>query len=270
MGFLPRQPGGADAAGDRFLSSVRRLREQESQGRGAGGAHEGHPEGLGRPQRFLDVAWLEVWQGREDLAGDPALARNEGRVRRVEEIDGAIHTGAVEACRKAARVVLTDAALYKHGLDYTNQFTNVYAGAPAFLRIYPDAELDRLLRESMREHMISDVPLGAFLSGGIDSPVAGHLLQKRGCVVRAVYFHSPPYTGARTRAKVEELAARLLSEGVSFSEVGGKRGVNSTELAAKLITQGAQAQAQRRLEERGQVAEIRRVGAQACAVYLSQ
>ena len=47
------------------------------------------------------------------------------------------------------------------------------------------------------------------LSGGIDSPVAGHLMQKRGCSLRAVYFHSPPYTGARTRAKVEQLAARL-------------------------------------------------------------
>jgi thiamine biosynthesis protein ThiI len=47
------------------------------------------------------------------------------------------------------------------------------------------------------------------LSGGIDSPVAGHLMQKRGCRLDALYFHSPPYTGARTRAKVEQLAARL-------------------------------------------------------------
>jgi len=47
------------------------------------------------------------------------------------------------------------------------------------------------------------------LSGGIDSPVAGHLMQKRGCRLDAVYFHSPPYTGARTRAKVEQLASRL-------------------------------------------------------------
>ena len=47
------------------------------------------------------------------------------------------------------------------------------------------------------------------LSGGIDSPVAGHLMQKRGCRLDALYFHSPPYTGARTRAKVEELATRL-------------------------------------------------------------
>jgi tRNA uracil 4-sulfurtransferase len=47
------------------------------------------------------------------------------------------------------------------------------------------------------------------LSGGIDSPVAGHLLQKRGCTLRAVYFHAFPYTGERTRAKVVRLAALL-------------------------------------------------------------
>lgn len=35
------------------------------------------------------------------------------------------------------------------------------------------------------------------LSGGIDSPIAGHLMQKRGCELVAIYFHSPP-TPART------------------------------------------------------------------------
>jgi thiamine biosynthesis protein ThiI len=47
------------------------------------------------------------------------------------------------------------------------------------------------------------------LSGGIDSPVAGHLMQKRGCTLAAVYFHSFPYTGERTRDKVARLAALL-------------------------------------------------------------
>ncbi len=47
------------------------------------------------------------------------------------------------------------------------------------------------------------------LSGGIDSPVAGHLMQKRGCVLHGIYFHSPPYTGPRTKDKVCELARKL-------------------------------------------------------------
>lgn len=59
------------------------------------------------------------------------------------------------------------------------------------------------------------LPVGAsgrvalLLSGGIDSPVAGHLMQKRGCTLHPIYFHSFPYTGDRTRAKVIQLAERL-------------------------------------------------------------
>src|SRR5262249_24525040 len=48
------------------------------------------------------------------------------------------------------------------------------------------------------------------LSGGIDSPVAGWLMQKRGCELGAVYFHSFPYTGDKTKEKVIALA-RLLA-----------------------------------------------------------
>ena len=47
------------------------------------------------------------------------------------------------------------------------------------------------------------------LSGGIDSPVAGYLAQKRGCELDAVYFHSPPFTGEETREKVETLGRVL-------------------------------------------------------------
>jgi len=49
------------------------------------------------------------------------------------------------------------------------------------------------------------------LSGGIDSPVAGFLMAKRGVDVTAVYFHSPPYTSERAKEKVCDLA-RTLSE----------------------------------------------------------
>lgn len=48
------------------------------------------------------------------------------------------------------------------------------------------------------------------LSGGIDSPVAGHLLSRRGCEILPVYFHSFPFTGDAAKEKVIDLA-RLLS-----------------------------------------------------------
>ena len=47
------------------------------------------------------------------------------------------------------------------------------------------------------------------LSGGIDSPVAGWLMMKRGCVLGATYFHSFPYTGEKTQDKVMRLAKLL-------------------------------------------------------------
>lgn len=44
------------------------------------------------------------------------------------------------------------------------------------------------------------------LSGGIDSPVAGWMIAKRGVKIEAVYFHSPPYTSERAKEKVVDLA----------------------------------------------------------------
>ncbi len=49
------------------------------------------------------------------------------------------------------------------------------------------------------------------LSGGIDSPVAGYMMSKRGVRIEAVYFHAPPYTSDRAKQKVVDLA-RLVSE----------------------------------------------------------
>ncbi len=44
------------------------------------------------------------------------------------------------------------------------------------------------------------------LSGGIDSPVAGYMIAKRGVTLEATYFHAPPYTSERAKQKVVDLA----------------------------------------------------------------
>ena len=44
------------------------------------------------------------------------------------------------------------------------------------------------------------------LSGGIDSPVAGYMISKRGVGLSATYFHAPPYTSERAKQKVVDLA----------------------------------------------------------------
>ena len=59
------------------------------------------------------------------------------------------------------------------------------------------------------------LPLGSagkallLLSGGIDSPVAGYLMAKRGLKLEAVHFHSYPYTSEQAKEKVIELGRKL-------------------------------------------------------------
>ncbi|MBI5479825.1 MAG: tRNA 4-thiouridine(8) synthase ThiI [Deltaproteobacteria bacterium] len=82
----------------------------------------------------------------------------------------------------------------------------------------------------------------ALVSGGIDSPVAAWLAMKRGCEVEAVYFHSFPYTGDRTKEKVRDLC-RVISAWhgpmtlwvVHFTDVQkALRGAGPAELAVVL------------------------------------
>lgn len=51
------------------------------------------------------------------------------------------------------------------------------------------------------------------LSGGIDSPVAAYLLAKRGAVIEAIHFQSPPYTSERAKQKVIDLCRKIQSFG---------------------------------------------------------
>ncbi len=85
----------------------------------------------------------------------------------------------------------------------------------------PDIQLNVEVREKI--YLYSEVipgpgglPLGTngkamlLLSGGIDSPVAGYMIAKRGVHIDAVYFHAPPYTSERAKQKVVDLA-KLIS-----------------------------------------------------------
>ncbi|WP_346871340.1 tRNA uracil 4-sulfurtransferase ThiI [Clostridium sp. UBA5119] len=68
---------------------------------------------------------------------------------------------------------------------------------------------------SKRVRAVGGMPYGTngstmlMLSGGIDSPVAGYLMARRGVELNAIYFHSHPYTSERAKEKVKDLA-RLL------------------------------------------------------------
>ncbi|MBR4210077.1 MAG: tRNA 4-thiouridine(8) synthase ThiI [Lachnospiraceae bacterium] len=85
---------------------------------------------------------------------------------------------------------------------------------------HPDILLQVELREKVNiySHTIpgpGGMPVGTngramlLLSGGIDSPVAGYMIAKRGVVIDAVYFHAPPYTSERAKQKVVDLAKQV-------------------------------------------------------------
>lgn len=81
----------------------------------------------------------------------------------------------------------------------------------------PDFILHIEVREDINIYSISipgpgGMPYGTngkgmlLLSGGIDSPVAGIMIAKRGVLIDACYFHAPPYTSDRAKQKVIDLA----------------------------------------------------------------
>ena len=100
----------------------------------------------------------------------------------------------------------------------------------AILNAYPEMhvdvhEPDIMLNIEVREKIYiysetipgpGGMPVGTggkamlLLSGGIDSPVAGYMIAKRGVKLDAVYFNAPPYTSERAKQKVIDLA-RIVS-----------------------------------------------------------
>ena len=81
----------------------------------------------------------------------------------------------------------------------------------------PDVMLHIEIREMIYVYSVvidgpGGLPIGTngkgmlLLSGGIDSPVAGYMISKRGVKIDAVYFHAPPYTSDRAKQKVVDLA----------------------------------------------------------------
>lgn len=94
------------------------------------------------------------------------------------------------------------------------------------LQAYPELSVDVhhpdvMLRVEIRDQVYiyseeipgpGGMPVGTngkamlLLSGGIDSPVAGYMIAKRGVRLDATYFHAPPYTSERAKEKVVDLA----------------------------------------------------------------
>jgi hypothetical protein len=81
-------------------------------------------------------------------------------------IDSAIHRRAIAADRQALMAVFTRSDMQEHGRIYTNQFSNAFAGALAYLDLYPDAVLAATLRAQLAATVDHQSPVGFFYEAG--------------------------------------------------------------------------------------------------------
>lgn len=104
--------------------------------------------------------------------------------------------------RKMGGVILKE--FNKLGVDVHNPDVFVYIDIKQYAYIYTD-----------KIKGYGGLPIGTngkgllLLSGGIDSPVAGFLMAKRGVEINCVHYHSYPFTSERAEEKVKELASIL-------------------------------------------------------------
>lgn len=160
----------------------------------------------------------------------------EGIENEIKNIDlSGVKAFKVEVKRADKTFDMTSMELERHlGGVVLNQFSNLKVD------LYnPELVLFVELRVNKKTYIYKSLlpcagglPLGSagkallLLSGGIDSPVAGYLMSKRGLRLEAVHFHSYPYTSVQAKEKVVELA-NLISKYcgeiklhvVSFTEI---------------------------------------------------
>ncbi|MBR2441880.1 MAG: tRNA 4-thiouridine(8) synthase ThiI [Clostridia bacterium] len=127
----------------------------------------------------------------------------------------------VESHRGDKRYPLTSVEISKKLggmlLDYAKGKLSVDVHTPSFTIRVDIRENNRALVFGEFIEGANGMPVGTagkgllLLSGGIDSPVAGHMMAKRGMTIDCLHFHSYPYTNMQAKEKVVDLA-RILSE----------------------------------------------------------
>ncbi len=199
-------------------------------------------EGLGR----CDIRYGQSVLYIEPLEADFAF---EEALRRVKNVFGIVNVIRAAACEKTVEAITETAKAYlpdflrgaktfkvegkraDKRFPLTSPELSAEVGC-ALLDVMPDIEVDLFHPEKVAHVEIREnaaflhaddtrgaggIPCGTsgrallLLSGGIDSPVAGYMIAKRGAAVEALHFESFPYTSERAKEKVLELA-RLVTE----------------------------------------------------------
>jgi thiamine biosynthesis protein ThiI len=175
----------------------------------------GHaPEALARLRLVFGVASVSpAWLLEPDVDGWEPLAVERGKLARArgartfaiatERPDKTFALRSSEICKR-----LGDAVRLQAGMD-------VDLGRPDWT-FHVEIGREAIFAWEGALPGAGGLPVGTggrallLLSGGIDSPVAGHLSQKRGVTLDAIYFDAFPYTGPGAREKAVDLA-RILS-----------------------------------------------------------
>lgn len=104
-------------------------------------------------------------------------------------VDPALLQRVEAAQRKAIVFVLTDADMWKHGLTFSNQFTNVWPGALAWLKLHPDdKEVRSLLEKRLADSAAFQSPAGYFYEA--DGADWSYNLGTHHSNLRAAYFYA--------------------------------------------------------------------------------
>ena len=190
-------------------------------------------------KKTLEGTHASVWlsDSRIYVAGAPDMRDCAERVRRVFGVYSVSPAVEMEkeldaVCAQAARMMQGVSGTFKvlckrsdKRFPLTSQELAVYAGEQ-ILNANPSLSVDVHKPQTemwieIRDHAYlcntelpgaGGLPMGTagrallLLSGGIDSPVAGYRIMRRGVNCQAVHFASPPYTSERAKQKVLELA----------------------------------------------------------------
>lgn len=123
----------------------------------------------------------------------------------------------------------TDKSLARNSQEYAVWLGSELIQAMPQLRVdlhQPDWQIFLELREKAYLYLqsiraASGLPFASggqgmlLLSGGIDSPVGGYLMAKRGMAIEAIYFDTPPFTTEAAFDKVQRLAQKLARWGAA-------------------------------------------------------
>ena len=164
------------------------------------------------------------------LLGITGWAQAKTCANDIEEIKKLVYELAEIEAKKGAKTFKIDARRAYKQFPLNSYEINCEAAGPveALMKVdvhHPDVTIYIELREKTYVYTDANVgcrglPVGSsgkgllLLSGGLDSPVAGYRMLRRGMKIECCYFHSYPYTSEEAKQKVVTLAQKLAYYGI--------------------------------------------------------